>query len=90
MWCNLSFPAFRAKHLTLASHSSGMADATVDWHLSTPFSPAELRQKVQTPQVEPGVEYSWLPTSPKRVRVKKPRQHDDQLNFDFEPGGSLP
>ena len=57
---------------------------------SPTLSPAELRQKVQTQQLESGVEYSWLPTSPKRIRVKKPRQHDDQLNFDFEPGGSLP
>ncbi|GIR69325.1 MAG: hypothetical protein CM15mP74_05760 [Halieaceae bacterium] len=35
-------------------------------------SPAELRQKVQTQQLESGVEYSWLPSSPKRIRVKKP------------------
>ena len=81
---------FRAKHLALASQSPALGDATVDWNLSTPFSPAELRQKVQTQKLESGVNYSWLPTSPKRIRVKKPRQHDDQLNFDFEPGGSLP
>ena len=81
---------FRAKQLALASQSQRLADAIVDWNLSTPFSPAVLRQKVQMHQLEAGVEFSWLPTSPKRVRVKKRRQHDDQLNFDFEPGGSLP
>ena len=81
---------FRARHLALASRSPELADATVDWNLSTPVSPAELRQKVQTQQLESSVEYSWLPISPKRVRVKKPRQHDAQLNFDFEPGDLLP
>ena len=43
---------FRSKHLALASQSSELPDATVDWNLSTPFSPAELRQKVQTQQLE--------------------------------------
>ena len=81
---------FRAKQLTMTTTYAGVAEAPVDWNQSTPFSPAELRQRMQTQQFEPGVEYSWLPSAPKSVRVRKPRQHVGQLNFDFEPGGSLP
>jgi hypothetical protein len=55
----------------------------VEWGALTPFSPAELRQKMQKQQLEPGVEYSWLPANPKKVRVRRPKPHTDQMRLDF-------
>ena len=56
---------------------------SVEWGALTPFSPAELRQKMQKQQLEPGVEYSWLPANPKKVRVRRPKPHTDQMRLDF-------
>jgi len=56
---------------------------SVEWSALTPFSPAELRQKMQKQQLEPGVEYSWLPANPKKVRVRRPKPHTDQMRLDF-------
>ena len=56
---------------------------SVEWGALTPFSPAELRQKMQKQQLEPGVEYSWLPANPKKVRVRRPKAHTDQMRLDF-------
>ena len=56
---------------------------SVEWGALTPFSPAELRQKMQKQQLEPGVEYSWLPANPKKVRVRRPKLHTDQMRLDF-------
>ena len=56
---------------------------SVEWGALTPFSPAELRQKMQKQQLEPGVEYSWLPANPKKVRVRRPKAHTDQMRPDF-------
>jgi hypothetical protein len=55
----------------------------VEWGALTPFSPAALRQKMQKQQLKPGVEYSWLPASPNKVRVRRPKPHTDQMRLDF-------
>jgi len=74
---------FRAqKQQEAGKQTSGDRDA-VEWGALTPFSPAELRQTMQKQQLEPGVEYSWLPANPKKVRVRRPRAHTDQMRLDF-------
>ena len=80
---------FRARQRDEALGFGGASPGSVDWTESTPFSPAELRQRMQKQQLEPGVEYSWLPASPKTVRVRRSRAHTDQKHLDFgQPGGS--
>jgi hypothetical protein len=63
--------------------------SAIEWYSITPFSPAELRQKMQAQRIDPGVEYSWRPVSPKKIRVRKPTSDPDQMRFDFfsEPSG---
>lgn len=78
---------FRARQRDEALGFGGASRGSVDWTESTPFSPAELRQRMQKQQLEPGVEYSWLPASPKTVRVRRSRAHTDQMHLDFgQPG----
>jgi hypothetical protein len=55
----------------------------IEWSNITPFSPAELRQKMQSQRLEPGVEYSWQPATPKKIRVRKVASDPDQMRFDF-------
>ena len=74
---------FRAqKHQRTATQNSA-GSRSVEWGALTPFSPAALRQKMQKQQLEPGVEYSWLPANPKKVRVRRPKPHIDQMRLDF-------
>lgn len=78
---------FRARQRDEALAFGGASPGSVDWTESTPFSPAELRHRMQKQQLEPGVEYSWLPASPKTVRVRRSRAHTDQMHLDFgQPG----
>ena len=30
------------------------------------------------------VEYSWLPANPKKVRVRRPKPHTDQMRLDLK------
>ena len=71
----------RQLHADMRSPDSGVTIA--DWNLSTPFSPAELRQKVKTQMNEPRRDYSWLPAQPRKVSVKKSSVKSGQLGFDF-------
>ena len=74
---------FRAQKQYEAGRKTTGDTSAVEWGALTPFSPAELRQKMQMQQMEPGVEYSWLPANPKKVRVKRPKPHTDQMRLDF-------
>ena len=81
---------FRAKKRSEAVIRDGVAPGAVDWGQSTPFSPAELRQRVQDQLLAPGVEFSWLPASPKNIRVRRARHSSDQLRLDFGLGEPPP
>ena len=74
---------FRLRHLSADQQSSADDSLAIDWVRSTPFSPAELRERVQIQKVDAEVEYSWLPKPPKPVRVRKNRDNADQLHLDF-------
>ena len=74
---------FRAQKQQEAGKQSTDHSGAVEWGALTPFSPAELRQTMQKQQLEPGVEYSWLPANPKKVRVRRPKAHTDQMRLDF-------
>ena len=41
---------------------------------------------MQEQQLEAGVEFSWLPATPKPVRVRRVRHSTDQLRLDFGLG----
>lgn len=80
---------FRAQKQQEAGKQAADGTGAVEWGALTPFSPAKLRQTMQKQQLEPGVAYSWLPANPKKVRVRRPTPHSDQLRLDFglnEPG----
>ncbi|MDA0650600.1 MAG: hypothetical protein O2876_06370 [Proteobacteria bacterium] len=55
----------------------------MEWNKITPFSPAELKKRMQAQPLEPGVEYSWLPAVPKKVRVRGASAPANQMRFDF-------
>ena len=74
---------FRLRHLSAQQQSRADGALAIDWIQSTPFSPAELRERVQTQKSHTQVEYSWLPKPPKPVRVRKNRDSVDQLHLDF-------
>ena len=74
---------FRAQKQQAGAIHVTAGPRSVEWGALTPFSPAELRQKMQKQQLEPGVEYSWLPANPKKVRVRRPKPHTDQMRLDF-------
>ena len=74
---------FRAQKQQGSATQAAVGTRSVEWGALTPFSPAELRQKMQKQQLEPGVEYSWLPANPKKVRVRRPKPHTDQMRLDF-------
>ena len=74
---------FRAQRQQVGAIHVTAGPRSVEWSALTPFSPAELRQKMQKQQLEPGVEYSWLPANPKKVRVRRPKPHTDQMRLDF-------
>ena len=77
---------FRAKKRSDTGVLTGLTPGAVDWGQSTPYSPAELRQRMQEQQLEAGVEFSWLPATPKPVRVRRARHSTDQLRLDFGLG----
>ncbi|MCH1579324.1 hypothetical protein N9Z25_02695 [Luminiphilus sp.] len=60
----------------------------MEWSQNTPFSPAELKKRMQAQPLEPGVEYSWLPATPKKVRVRRASESADQMRFNFSEGGA--
>jgi len=74
---------FRAQKQQGSAAQAAVGTRSVEWGALTPFSPSELRQKMQKQQLEPGVEYSWLPANPKKVRVRRPKPHTDQMRLDF-------
>ena len=74
---------FRAQKQQGSAAQAAVGTRSVEWGALTPFSPSELRQKMQKQQLKPGVEYSWLPVSPKKVRVRRPKPHTDQMRLDF-------
>ena len=74
---------FRAQKQHEAGKQTAGETSTVEWSALTPFTPAELRQTMQKQQLEPGVEYSWLPAKSKKVRVSRPKPHTDQMRLDF-------
>ena len=55
----------------------------MEWGQTTPFTPAELKKRMQAQSLEPGVEYSWLPAAPKKVRVRGASAPANQMRFDF-------
>ena len=55
----------------------------MEWGTLTPFSPAELRQTMRKQQLEPRLEYSWLPANPKKVRVRRRKPDAYQMRLDF-------
>ena len=57
---------FRAKQRGGDHSQTDSALPSIEWGRSTPFSPAQLRQRMQEQHLEPGVEYSCYPRSPKR------------------------
>ncbi len=57
--------------------------APMEWGQTTPFTPAELKKRMQAQSLEPGVEYSWLPAAPKKVRVRGASAPANQMRFDF-------
>jgi predicted nucleic acid-binding Zn ribbon protein len=74
---------FRAKQRSEALFTHGSHTSSVDWGESTPFSPAELRQRMQKQRLQPGVEYSWLPPKPRKVVVRRATRNQDQLDLNF-------
>ena len=74
---------FRAQKQQGSAAQAAVGTRSVEWGALTQFSPAELRQKMQKQQLEAGVEYSWLPANPKKVRVRRPKPHTDQMRLDF-------
>ena len=74
---------FRLRHLNADLEARQGGKRVIGWFQSTPFSPAELREHVQARQSDSEVEYSWLPKSPKPVRVRKTHENGGQLHLDF-------
>ena len=74
---------FRAQKQQGSATQATVGSHSVEWGALTPFSPAALRQKMQKQQLKPGVEYSWLPASPKKVLVRRPKPHTDQMRLNF-------
>ena len=75
---------FRARQ----RHKAEAEGAPMEWSQNTPFSPAELKKRMQAQPLEPGVEYSWLPAPPKKVRVRRASESADQMRFNFSEGGA--
>ncbi|MDG1683598.1 MAG: hypothetical protein P8H99_05580, partial [Luminiphilus sp.] len=73
---------FRARQ----RHKAEAEGAPMEWSQNTPFSPAELKKRMQAQALEPGVEYSWLPATPKKVRVRRDSESANQMRFDFSEG----
>jgi len=73
---------FRARK----QHQAEADSAPMSWSQTTPFSPAELKKRMQAQPLEPGVEYSWLPVAPKKVRVRRNPEPTNQMRFDFFEG----
>ena len=74
---------FRAQKQQGSATQATVGPHSVEWGALTQFSPAELRQKMQKQQLEAGVEYSWLPANPKKVRGRRPKPYTDQMRLDF-------
>ena len=74
---------FRAKQRGGEHSQTDAALSSIEWGRATPFSPAQLRQRMQEQHLEPGVEYSWLPAKPKKVRIRRAQPNADQMRLDF-------
>lgn len=74
---------FRAQKQQEAGKQTAGGSSAVEWGALTPFSPAELRQTMRKQQLESGVEYSWLPANPKKVRVRRRKPDAYQMRLDF-------
>ena len=74
---------FRAQKQQEAGKQTAGGSSAVEWGALTPFSPAELRRTMRKQQLESGVEYSWLPANPKKVRVRRCKPDAYQLRLDF-------
>ncbi len=73
---------FRNRHAATTPAATSGVDA-FEWSRATPFSPAELRRKMQYQTLTPGVSYSWLPEKPAKVKIRPAQANTDQLPFDF-------
>ena len=74
---------FRAKQRGGEHSQTDSALPSIEWGRSTPFSPAQLRPKMQKRHLEPDVEYSWRPAKPKKVRIRRAQHNADQMRLDF-------
>lgn len=74
---------FRAKQRVGEHSQADSGPPSIEWGRSTPFSPAQLRQTMQEQRLAPGVEYSWLPTKPKKVRIRRTQPNANQMRLDF-------
>jgi len=74
---------FRAQKQQEAGKQTAGGSSAVEWGTLTPFSPAELRQTMRKQQLEPRLEYSWLPANPKKVRVRRRKPDAYQMRLDF-------
>jgi hypothetical protein len=81
---------FRNRHAASTPDSVSARGAAFEWSRATPFSPAELRRKMQHQTLAPGVAYSWLPEKPAKVRTRAAQANTDQLLFDFTADRAAP
>ena len=74
---------FRNRHAAPVTDPVTSGVGAFEWSYATPFSPAELRRKMQDQTLAPGVSYSWLPEKPAKVKTRPAKANTDQLPFDF-------
>lgn len=74
---------FRNRHAAPMPDPVTLGVDAFEWSRATPFSPAELRRKMQHQTLAPGVSYSWLPEKPAKVKTRPAKANTDQLPFDF-------
>ena len=74
---------FRNRHAAPVTDPVTSGGGAFEWSHATPFSPAELRRKMQDQTLAPGVSYSWLPEKPAKVKTRPAKANTDQLPFDF-------
>ena len=74
---------FRNRHAAPSPDLVMPGKDAFEWSRATPFSPAELRRKMQHQTLAPGVSYSWLPEKPAKVRTRPANANTDQMPFDF-------
>ena len=74
---------FRNRHAAPRPGAVTSGIEPIEWSRATPFSPAELRRKMQHQALAPGVRYSWLLKKPAKVKTRRAKGNTDQLPFDF-------